>query len=195
MKIEDHLKAFHEEIDRIRGLSYPMNCRKLYRDVADAAYDAFVAAAYAAAAAKAAMDLCRSSPQAPNDLKSQQNEFLNLSSNMEEPVLGVEKVHYPVDKYTVLDSDDSDDEPKQMGSTRNSMTPSLRVLGKGMFDETDDESATNNNHPWGGRGTQLPCLSDQKQKLSSETSSSTNRIPHSYGGLKWKSPHSVRTRR
>jgi len=109
----------------------------LFKDAADAAHDAFVAAAYAAAAAKAALELCRSSPRAPNEPKIQQNELLKLSSNIEEPVLRVQKVHYTVDKYTILDSDD--DEPKQMESRRNSTTPSSRVLGKVVFDETDDD--------------------------------------------------------
>lgn len=63
----DDSNNFREEVDEVEGFSKSMNRRKHYKDVADAAQEAFMSAAYAAAAARAAVELSRSSPRAPDD--------------------------------------------------------------------------------------------------------------------------------
>ncbi|KAA3474160.1 IST1-like protein [Gossypium australe] len=71
--------------DMDESLSESMKARKKYRDVADAAQEAFVSAAYAAAAARAAVELSRIEPQdfdSPNNAMAR-SEDLELNE-MEE---------------------------------------------------------------------------------------------------------------
>lgn len=52
--------ALPNKIEKVLSLSESMKVRRKYKDVADAAQDAFESAAYAAAAARAAVELARS---------------------------------------------------------------------------------------------------------------------------------------
>ncbi|XP_021836900.2 uncharacterized protein [Spinacia oleracea] len=63
----DDLKDFSEEMSRVESLSLSIKRRKHYKDVAEAAQEAFLSSAYAAAAAKAAVDLSRSASGGPPD--------------------------------------------------------------------------------------------------------------------------------
>ncbi|KAG4175784.1 hypothetical protein ERO13_A11G206400v2 [Gossypium hirsutum] len=64
--------------DMDESLSESMKARKKYRDVADAAQEAFVSAAYAAAAARAAVELSRIEPQdfdSPNNAMARSEDL------------------------------------------------------------------------------------------------------------------------
>ncbi|XAR72374.1 hypothetical protein NMG60_11018989 [Bertholletia excelsa] len=65
----DKLHSFAQEIENMEGLSDSMT-RQKYKDVADAAEAAFKSAAYAAAAARAAVELSKASSHYPDDQNS-----------------------------------------------------------------------------------------------------------------------------
>ncbi|CAK7326549.1 unnamed protein product [Dovyalis caffra] len=69
-KLGDDLQMLPEAIEK-DGLSDSAHARKKYRDVADAAQTAFESAAYAAAAARAAVELSRSGPHDPDNHDNQ----------------------------------------------------------------------------------------------------------------------------
>ena len=65
-KINDMSLILPEDTEKVSNLSDSMNGR-LYRDVADAAQEAFMSAAYAAVAAKAAVELFRAESLDPEN--------------------------------------------------------------------------------------------------------------------------------
>lgn len=72
-KLGDDSKILSQEVEKDYGFSDSMKGKKKYRDVADAAQAAFESAAYAAAAARAAVELSRSEPHDPGDQDSPNN--------------------------------------------------------------------------------------------------------------------------
>lgn len=66
IKEEQKLKIYTEG-GKYGELSDSFRVRQKYKDVADAAQAAFESAAYAAAAARAAVELYRSEPRSPHD--------------------------------------------------------------------------------------------------------------------------------
>ncbi|XP_021723840.1 uncharacterized protein LOC110691235 isoform X2 [Chenopodium quinoa] len=122
----DDRKDYPEEMCRVGDLSLSLNRGKQYKDVAEAAQEAFLSAAYAASAARAAVDLSRSSSGGPPDdlnhpsnkqrkqvmdsnseVKSRTvNSQKNNSRELEDSVLRHEEV-YPFDKYS-LNSDEEE---------------------------------------------------------------------------------------
>ncbi|XP_057478955.1 uncharacterized protein LOC130766268 [Actinidia eriantha] len=66
-KAGDNLNIFHDRIEDMEGLPDSMRGARKYKDVADAAKAAFKSAAYAAEAARAAVELSRSGFHDPND--------------------------------------------------------------------------------------------------------------------------------
>lgn len=80
-KVGDNLQILHEEIEKDDRFSDSMKTRRKYRDVAAAAQAAFESAAYAADAARAAVELSRSEPHDPDDQGSPstgQGKVLNM---------------------------------------------------------------------------------------------------------------------
>jgi len=157
----------HEGVDQVEGLTSSVNRRKQYKDVADAAQEAFISAAYAAAAARAAVELSKSSPRAPDDQNNQRKQVFNSNKDMksglekgeylgetEDNFLGHDKVN-PLDTYSL---DTEDEEPnegagspeikrtKQVGPRKNSSITSSTISGKDeklpqvIFDESDNEA-------------------------------------------------------
>ncbi|KAJ8445352.1 hypothetical protein Cgig2_010710 [Carnegiea gigantea] len=158
----------HEGVDRVEGLTSSVNRRKQYTDVADAAQEAFISAAYAAAAARAAVELSKSSPRAPDDQNNQRKQVFNSNKDMKS---GLEKGEYlgetednflghdkgkPLDTYSL---DTEDEEPneeagspeikrtKQVSPRKISSITSSRISGKAeklpqevIFDESDNEA-------------------------------------------------------
>lgn len=166
--IEDDLKDFPQDMSRVESSSLSMNMRKQYKDVAEAAQEAFLSAAYAAAAARAAVDLSRSSAGGPPDdlnfpYNNQKNEVLNSKSEVkprtltdeennswetEGSVLRHDEVH-PLNNYC-LNSDS--EETRQSDKMINIKQVDLISISSGKasgahkrneqnlkFDENDDE--------------------------------------------------------
>lgn len=78
--LKDNSPILPEDIEKVEGFSESMKGRKKFRDVADAAQAAFESAAYAAAAARAAVELSRSESHDPDDQNSpdyRQKKVLN----------------------------------------------------------------------------------------------------------------------
>ncbi|CAA3014447.1 Spindle pole body [Olea europaea subsp. europaea] len=130
-----------ENIERVEDLSVPVNMRKKYRDVADAAQAAFESAAYAAEAARAAVELSRSGSTDPDDPSSPnlqprkvspKLEFVKskLQTNEDEQVeLKYEKIH-SVQNYDLENQDESlrMEQFKQRDGTQVSKSPSVSSL-------------------------------------------------------------------
>ncbi|CAA3014448.1 Spindle pole body [Olea europaea subsp. europaea] len=139
-----------ENIERVEDLSVPVNMRKKYRDVADAAQAAFESAAYAAEAARAAVELSRSGSTDPDDPSSPnlqprkvspKLEFVKskLQTNEDEQVeLKYEKIH-SVQNYDLENQDESlrMEQFKQRDGTQiQTQTLETEIV----FDESDDEN-------------------------------------------------------
>ncbi|XP_021754285.1 uncharacterized protein LOC110719615 [Chenopodium quinoa] len=122
----DDRKDYPEEMCRVGDLSLSLNRGKQYKDVAEAAQEAFMSAAYAASAARAAVDLSRSTSGGPPDdlnhpSNKQRNQVMDSNSEvksrtvdsqksysqeLKDSVLRHEEVH-PFDSYS-LSSDEEE---------------------------------------------------------------------------------------
>ncbi|XP_059644951.1 uncharacterized protein LOC132286605 [Cornus florida] len=173
-----------EEMKRGEELSDSMKARKKYRDVAAAAHEAFESAAYAAAAARAAVELSRAEswdehPDDHSSSKHQQGKLFDPSrsskSNFQldmdtasedvkhsERGLGFNKIH-PVDSF----SSESESEEMEEKSYRNHLKELERSKKKAVLEKTlSASSLSSDENDWSNRKKSL--IHDMDEPLSKE---------------------------
>ncbi|GAB4828887.1 hypothetical protein Ancab_018547 [Ancistrocladus abbreviatus] len=110
-KFNGDSESLPEGIDQVEGFN-SLDARKRYKDVADAAQEAFQSAAYAAAAARAAVELSRSHPPRDNDHGSSSSQR-KYPKQAEATTLGIEK-HQSIGKHSVHSKDEEIQEGTQV---------------------------------------------------------------------------------
>ncbi|GMH27516.1 hypothetical protein Nepgr_029359 [Nepenthes gracilis] len=198
----DDLEFLPETTDKDEWLS-SMNTRKRYKDVADAAREAFQSAAYAAAAARAAVELSRTGPPASDDHGSSNTQASGVWQ-AEVPNLELNK-DPSMDDYS-LDSggEEIEDETKaeDMKLINRHEDSKLEELGQTnhleetVHDATKKEESSSISsmenvdapQPHRGTGTELPYSTHNQMLPSLKTgvrtgTKSTDDPVHSASGL------------
>lgn len=209
----DNFQDFPKEVAQVEGLASSMNRRKHYKDATDAAQEAFLSAAYAAAAARAAVELSKSSPRAPDDSNSQTKQVFHSNYDIK---IGPGKGEYsgwetednliehheanPLDTYSLNSEDEETKEgtgsleirhTKLVDPRMKSMITSSQEV---VFDESDDEAKSGKQNsigdedPRGERETTVPYFSQKQTHSSFQDGSRTYHSSHSSVGLGVKSP-------
>lgn len=153
-KLWDDYQNLQNEVEDM-DLSDSMKATRKYKDVADAAEDAFISAAYAAAAARAAVELSRSESHDPDEHNSpgpvfdknnsMKIKFQNTKENHlrriedQNRVLGFEKVH-PFQNYHSESEDEIQCEAKDEDSKTGRIVAHSRPSEGIVFDESDEET-------------------------------------------------------
>ncbi|KAH7836112.1 hypothetical protein Vadar_032842 [Vaccinium darrowii] len=151
---DDYHTNLQNEVEDV-DLSDSMKATRKYKDVADAAEDAFISAAYAAAAARAAVELSRSESHDPDEHNSpgpvfdknnsMKIKFQNTKENHlkriedQNGVLGFEKVH-PIQNYHSESEDEILCEAKDKDSKEGRSVAHSRPSEGIVFDESDEET-------------------------------------------------------
>lgn len=198
----DHnLQTLPEDIEKDDRFSDSLKARKKYRGVADAAQAAFESAAYAAAAARAAVELSRSEPHDPDNQDSPRDEPGKFShkqnptetaSESESEEIYIERQVEELKKSVPSSSSDS-------ASYTLDATRQADPFGKDIvFDESESDTDNEQSNRPPPSHMQTPSRFQAGLKIESD-----RRVPAAAGsGIQdaprlniEKGPFSVRTRR
>lgn len=156
-KLKDNSPILPEDIEN-EGLSDSMKGRRKYRDVAHAAQVAFESAAYAATAARAAVELSRSESYDPDDQSSPDSRPRNMfnthepmknklrtgqgmdSQGIEDMNVGMEFENFQSQTYhSVSDDEETQMDTKAEGSKQNKDTAEIKRSLSGSSSDSADK--------------------------------------------------------